>query len=650
MRTYPRGSRFQPTELGLVKLHLKNKVEKNISGFIKTLNVYGDAPWLLHHDTNPLYSRNEWYYFVPRKIRGVRSVSRMVPSNGDSLGGTWKSVGKKKDIKKNDKELMGYKTELVFKKNVAGELEKEKTDWHMDEYSLHRNGDEFHDLVLCHVRLLHSDETFKPHVPAAHQVDHVKKDNNNNNDVVLPNQEQQEAGSAMQGYEGGNVNQPQQQPEEQEDSFILVHRHLRSNANQRQNLLEDVVYPNGRGDFNQHQQQQQDQEDSLNLLHPPFQTNVNQEHYPLGDIAYHNAEGDMTGYGLMPSFNQGNDVNQQHEQQQDSPDPLLLPPLQQSNDNQERHPLDDISFDAADDNLTIDIDELLKILDEGKEQEDPPTLQSNVNQEPCLSWDTNFAPSQVENNYNNNTVLPNQEQREGGFANHYDMTMMVEKEHGDIKQQYQQQQDQELQQIDLQSFFYDPEWDDLRFSSDLIMPNMDVSLTQQQLRELEEERLQLVQPVPQGQDSGVHAAQVMPPPPPQSNDNHGQLPLVPSQVENHNNTNVLPKQEQQEAGFANQNDMMMVEKEHGDIKQQYQQQQDQELQHIDLQSLLLDPEWDDLRCDFGGPEVGLILQNMEVSMTQQEEQEVQEEILKLLEPVPQPQDSGVHADQVMPKD
>ncbi|KAG5374731.1 hypothetical protein IGI04_039327 [Brassica rapa subsp. trilocularis] len=601
MRTYPRGSRFQPTELGLVKLHLKNKVEKNISGFIKTLNVYGDAPWLLHHDTNPLYSRNEWYYFVPRKIRGVRSVSRMVPSNGDSLGGTWKSVGKIIEIKKNDKELMGYKRVLVFKENVAGKLEKEKTDWHMDEYSLHRNGDEFHDLVLCHVRLLHSDERFKPHVPTAHQVDHVKNDNN---DVVLPNQEQQEAGSAMQDCKGGDVNQPQQQPEEQEDSFILVDRHLRSNHNQRQNLLEDVVYPNGRGDFNQHQQQQQDQEDSLNLLHPPFQTNVNQEHYPLGDIAYHNAEGDMTGYGLMPSFNQGSDVNQQ----QDSPDPLLLPPLQQSNDNQEPHPLDDIDFD---DNLTIDIDELLKILDEGKEQEDPPTLQSNVNQEPCLSWDTNFVPSQVENN---NTVLPNQEQREAGFANHNDMKMMVEKEHGDVKQ------DQEQHIKDLLSYLLS---DDFGFDGSEDGP-------------IAPELLKLLEPVPQAQDSEVM------PPPPQSNDNHGQLPLVPSQVENHNNTNVLPKQEQQEAGFAYQYDMTMVAKEHGDVKQP----QDQELQHIDLQSLLLDPEWDDLRCDFGGPEVGLILQNMEVSMTQQEEQEVQEEILKLLEPVPQPQDSGVHADQI----
>ncbi|KAJ4914824.1 hypothetical protein Rs2_00374 [Raphanus sativus] len=136
---YPGGSRFEPTELGMVKRYLKNKVEKNISDSIKTLNVYGDAPWLLHHDTNPLYARNEWYYFVPRTVRGVKTVSRMVPGNGESfLGGTWKSVGKRKEIMK-EKELKGYKRVLVFNKNVAGKLEKEKTDWHMDEYSLHKN-------------------------------------------------------------------------------------------------------------------------------------------------------------------------------------------------------------------------------------------------------------------------------------------------------------------------------------------------------------------------------------------------------------------------------------------------------------------------------------------------------------------------------
>ncbi|KAJ4872504.1 alpha-protein kinase 1 [Raphanus sativus] len=380
---YPGGSRFEPTELGLVKRYLKNKVEKNDSDCIKTLNVYGDAPWLLHHDTNPLYARNEWYYFVPRTVRGVKTVSRMVPGNGESfLGGTWKSVGKRKEIKKN-KELKGYKRVLVFNKNVAGKLEKEKTDWHMDEYSLHKNGDEFHDLVLCHVRLLNSAERFKPLVPPAHQLD----DNNDNN-------------------EGGDINN-------------------------------------------------------------------NQEPCPSDDLAYHGAKDDMTGYGLMPNFN---DANQQHEQQQDSPT-LLHPPLQ-INDNQEHHPLEDYAFDGADDNVTFDIDELLNSLDEWKEQEDSPPsllfppLQSNDNHGQCPP----LVPSQVENH--NNTVVPNQEQREAlGFANQNDMPM-IKKE---------------------------PDAED-----DFIKEILDVHCTQEQLQELEEEQSKALQRVPQAQDSGVRADQVMP--------------------------------------------------------------------------------------------------------------------------------------------
>ncbi|KAG2324193.1 hypothetical protein Bca52824_006921 [Brassica carinata] len=459
---YPPGSQFLPTELGLVKLHLKDKVEKNIDGFIKTLNVYGDAPWLLHHDTNPLYPRNEWYYFVPRRIRGVKTVSRMVPRNGESfLGGTWKSIGKRKDIKKKAKELMGYKRELVFNMNVVGDQseKQKKTDWHMNEYSLHRNGDEFHDLVLCHVRLLNSAQIFRPPVvPAAH--DHV---DDNNNDVVLPNQEQEEeAGFAMLEYEGGDVNQ--------------------------------------------HEQQQEEQEDSLIPLPCPFQSNYNQGQYLLEDIAYQN--------DMMILKNDRN--QQQHEQQEHSPT-LLLPPLQQSNDNLEHYQLEDYAYDGADDDdLTFDPDELLNSLNKWKEQEDSPTdyllppLESNVNQEQCLSRDTLFVPSQLENN--DNSVLPKQEQQEAGFANHNDMTMMVEKEHGDVKQ-HQQQQDQEQQHKDLLSLLLDPAWDDLCFDGpedDFSMQNMDVSLTQQELREVEEEISKLLQPVPQAQDSEVHVDQVMP--------------------------------------------------------------------------------------------------------------------------------------------
>ncbi|XP_018470954.1 uncharacterized protein LOC108842514 [Raphanus sativus] len=511
---YPGGSRFEPTELGLVKRYLKNKVEKNDSDCIKTLNVYGDAPWLLHHDTNPLYARNEWYYFVPRTVRGVKTVSRMVPGNGESfLGGTWKSVGKRKEIKKN-KELKGYKRVLVFNKNVAGKLEKEKTDWHMDEYSLHKNGDEFHDLVLCHVRLLNSAERFKPLVPPAHQLD----DNNDNH--VLPNQEQQEAGFAMQEYKGGDVNQhQQQQEEEQEDSRMP----LQSNYNQGQYLLEAnvcqndmMMLENDRGYLNQHQhqqqqQQQQEQEGSLILSHPPLEINNNQEPCPSDDLAYHGAKDDMTGYGLMPNFN---DANQQHEQQQDSPT-LLHPPLQ-INDNQEHHPLEDYAFDGADDNVTFDIDELLNSLDEWKEQEDSPPsllfppLQSNDNHGQCPP----LVPSQVENH--NNTVVPNQEQREAlGFANQNDMPM-IKKERGDDVEQQQQQQDQEQLQKVLMSFLLAPSWDtDFIFDEadaedDFIKEILDVHCTQEQLQELEEEQSKALQRVPQAQDSGVRADQVMP--------------------------------------------------------------------------------------------------------------------------------------------
>ncbi|KAF8111716.1 hypothetical protein N665_0073s0072 [Sinapis alba] len=484
---FPPGSRFRPTDLGLVKLHLKSKVDENVSGFIKTLDAYGDVPWRLDHDMNPLYGRNEWYYFVKRTVRGANSVSRMVPSNGESLGGTWKATGTRIDIKNKDKELKGYKRKLVFNKNVHGKIEKEKTEWHMDEFSLHKNGDEFHDEILCHIRLVNSAERFQPHAPAPHhQVE--------NNDIVLPNQEQQEAnGFGMVEYEGGDINQHQNdQLQPQEDSLILEHRPFQSYYNQGQGLLEDIAFPNDRGYLNQNQQ-----EDGSLILPHQIKDNL-VEQYPFDDIAnYHGAEDDMTCYGLMPIFNH---VNQQHEQQQDSPTPLL-PPLQQSNDNQEHYPLEDIAFD---DNDMFDIDELLEPL---------PPLQSNDNHGQCPSWDTLFVPSQVDNNNNNNTVLPNQEQQEAAFPNHNVTTMVVEKEHGDVKQHHEQQKDQEQKQEDLLSFLLDPSWDDFGFDGaedDWLMQNIDEG-KKQQLQELEEDLSKLLQPVPQPQDSGVHADhQVMP--------------------------------------------------------------------------------------------------------------------------------------------
>nr|pir hypothetical protein F21B7.23 - Arabidopsis thaliana [Arabidopsis thaliana] len=101
MKILPVGSRFCPTDLGLVRLYLRNKVERNQSSFITTMDIHQDYPWLLPHVNNPLFNNNEWYYFVPLTERGgkILSVHRKVAARGGSEGGTWRSNDGKKEIK-----------------------------------------------------------------------------------------------------------------------------------------------------------------------------------------------------------------------------------------------------------------------------------------------------------------------------------------------------------------------------------------------------------------------------------------------------------------------------------------------------------------------------------------------------------------------
>ncbi|CAH8390489.1 unnamed protein product [Eruca vesicaria subsp. sativa] len=535
MRTYPPGSRFLPTELGLVKVHLKLKVDKNISGFIKTLNVYGDAPWRLEHDTNHLYPRNEWYYFVPRIIRGKKTVSRIVPSNGECLGGTWKSIGKKQEVKNRQDVLMGYKNELVFNKNVVvdGKSKQEKTDWHMDEYSLNRESGEFHDLILCHIRLLHSAERFK--ILAHHQV--VENDNNN----VLQNQDQQEEAVGFANHndmtmvETNQLQQQQQQEQEQifnqgngvnqqqeqQDSLIPVQIN-NNNIEQQCPFAYQVAeegdmtsgYDGLRQMFNQRngvnqQQQHEQQQDSLIPLQNNNNNNIEQQ-FPY---AYHGTEDDMTtGYdGLEQMFNQGNGVNQQQYS--------AALPLQTNNNNIEQQ--GPFAYHGAEEgNMTSGYYGLMEIFNQRNvvnqqqqhEQQQDSTdlpLQTNFNQLP-ISLDTRLVPSQLENH--NNIILPNQEQKEeAGFAN----------------QQQQQEQEDSLiafdDMIDVEELLKDLnqgiELQGIAFDDTIDVDEL--------LKDLEDSPL----------------------PPLQSNDNHGLSP----QLENHNNNTLLPNQEQkQEAGFANQ--------------------------------------------------------------------------------------------------
>ncbi|KFK42739.1 hypothetical protein AALP_AA1G033400 [Arabis alpina] len=139
------GSRFGPSDLGAVRRYLRNKVERNENECLTTMDVYENEPWLLDHVSTPLFKDNEWYYFVPRT-----NQSRIVRGRGESGGGTWKSTGKQITIEDGNKIPVGYKRSLVFNKKVNGR--PKPTNWLMTEFSLHKNGGEFKDLVLVWIR------------------------------------------------------------------------------------------------------------------------------------------------------------------------------------------------------------------------------------------------------------------------------------------------------------------------------------------------------------------------------------------------------------------------------------------------------------------------------------------------------------------
>ncbi|XP_023645676.1 NAC domain-containing protein 6 [Capsella rubella] len=147
---HPVGLRFGPEDLGLVRLYLRNMVERKQSDFLTTLDVYQADPWLLPHVSNPLFKKKEWYYFVPRTKRHRNKPRRTVPPRGGSEGGYWRSGVKKVDVVDENKFVMGHKQPLTYHSIVHGK--DVKTGWLMTEYLLPKPDNEFQDLVLCHIR------------------------------------------------------------------------------------------------------------------------------------------------------------------------------------------------------------------------------------------------------------------------------------------------------------------------------------------------------------------------------------------------------------------------------------------------------------------------------------------------------------------
>ncbi|CAN7103075.1 unnamed protein product [Brassica rapa subsp. narinosa] len=272
-RVYPPGSRFLPTNLGCLRVHLRNKVDKKKSGSITTLDLYEDDPWLLDHVQNDLFPRGEWYYFTPRNKRGATSCTRTVRGRG---GGTWKTTSGKEPIKDKNNKVEGYVQSLVYNKtDVNGDTKP--TGWNMKEYCLYKENQD--DLVLCHL---------KGNLNKIGFAEEVKKNN------ILSNQVQEEQGAGanrvdeMRTLEEDHGEATQQQ-QEQDAPRVLV---------------PPPPPPHEATDHGEATRQPQQQEQDAQVVYIP---------------PHHE------GQGLGVEQEDHGDATQQQQQEQDAP-PVLVPP------------------------------------------------------------------------------------------------------------------------------------------------------------------------------------------------------------------------------------------------------------------------------------------------------------------------------------
>ncbi|CAH8306063.1 unnamed protein product [Eruca vesicaria subsp. sativa] len=140
--------------------------EEDYDDFIEMKNVYDKEPWLLDHINNPLFRKNEWFYFVTRTQVSVKNIGRGRNSKrritGDNDIGSWKPNAKQ-DIKDEEtKKIVGKKQTLKFttsdnnKKQKIGDntsvvVPGSNSRWIMYEYSL-PDEHTFQELVLCKIR------------------------------------------------------------------------------------------------------------------------------------------------------------------------------------------------------------------------------------------------------------------------------------------------------------------------------------------------------------------------------------------------------------------------------------------------------------------------------------------------------------------
>ncbi|KAF8094823.1 hypothetical protein N665_0352s0031 [Sinapis alba] len=188
------GIYFDPEDEELIKKHLIPKLEtylkpkskdKDCKDFIEMKDVYAMEPWLLDHTYNPLFKKNEWFYFVTRTQVSVKNTGRGKNSKrritGDNDGGSWKPNAKKYIEDEEKKEIIGKMQTLKFTKGNNNKKKQKREDgtsvvvpgsnssWIMYEYSL-VDENTFQELVLCRIRKLSNSKDEEDHnesIPAS---------------------------------------------------------------------------------------------------------------------------------------------------------------------------------------------------------------------------------------------------------------------------------------------------------------------------------------------------------------------------------------------------------------------------------------------------------------------------------------------------
>ncbi|KAL6499620.1 hypothetical protein OROGR_027530 [Orobanche gracilis] len=151
---YPPGYRFMPTDMEMIIVYLRKKVNNEPIPVVgmSEVNLYKFSPKYLS-ENYPQLGEKEWYFYTPRDRKYPKGDR---PKRSVEGVGYWKATGADKLIRLKN-ELVGKKKALVFYLGKPKSNE-EKTNWIMHEYKLNtpskstsNNKMRLDDWVLCRI-------------------------------------------------------------------------------------------------------------------------------------------------------------------------------------------------------------------------------------------------------------------------------------------------------------------------------------------------------------------------------------------------------------------------------------------------------------------------------------------------------------------